>query len=296
MNVDIKDIPNKPFSRNYLNYKYNQLPDYLVTDADVVLKEGLKQFPDKDAAFKKEELIPIGDTFKFVNEGFADNKLWSIIIGFMYIYGIHLYHDLKMPLEELVYNLIKIKSLIYSEHVAFIKDMENDHFELVTYMICDGAYNYRYKQAVEWLKPLAIKPEEAQNNDNVLMNIAEKLKANDDEVLGITKVIDDGKSLYIKTSFKDYKDFKIDDDAPERILYNMFNCQLLTRSTCLISIIVYSIISLQIPNKLDLIDLYAISHSYNDFCKYIKDKFKKIDKVPKLETLTYQIIMNTIRH
>ena len=48
----------------------------------------------------------------------------------------------------------------------------------------------------------------------------------------------------------------------------------------------------QIPKDLDLIDLYAISHSFEEFKEYIKNKFVKYEIKNKIETITYENVLN----
>ena len=82
-----------------------------------------------------------------------------------------------------------------------------------------------------------------------------------------------------------YKDY-------EKMLYLCFNLQYLTRGSCYYSILIYCVMTGQIPKDLDLIDLYAISHSFEEFKEYIKNKFVKYEIKNKIETLTYENVLN----
>jgi len=281
--TDIKILNlNMLINRRYFNYRYNSLPSFVVNDKDIILKDYELINGTIINQTIKNECDEIGESFYMTNSGFSRNPIFKRLCGILYLY-LSTNKNNFISFNDILNVIISYEFLQYSRTIHR-NDLISKEGGLITYITFKSEgknlesstsqekLNYRYQQSIEWLR-------------NPSKDRLEYTKINDDE-----------KGLYISTNWDMkgyeellktfiYKDY-------EKMLYLCFNLQYLTRGTCYYSILIYCVMTGQIPKDLDLIDLYAISHSLEEFKEYIKNKFVKYEIKNKIETLTYENVLN----
>lgn len=273
--TDIKILNlNMLINRRYFNYRYNSLPSFVVNDNDIIIKSYELINGTEINQTIKNECDTIGNSFYMTNKGFSRNPIFRRLCGILYLY-LSTNKEIFVSFNDILNVIISYEFLQYSRTI-YRNDLISKEGGLITYITFKSEgrekLNYRYQQSIEWLRN--------PSKDR----------------LTYTKIIDDEKGLYITTNWEMkgyeellktfiYKDY-------EKMLYLCFNLQYLTRGTCYYSILIYCVMTGQIPKGLDLIDLYAISHSLEEFKEYIKNKFVKYEIKNKIETLTYENVLN----
>ena len=263
-------------NRRYFNYRYNSLPSFVVNDKDIIIKDYDNVNGTIINQTIKNECDSIGESFYMTNKGFSRNPIFKRLCGILYLY-LSTNKESFISFNDILNVIISYEFLQYSRTI-YRNDLISKEGGLITYITFKNEniekLNYRYQQSIEWLRNPSINR------------------------LEYTKINDDDKGLYISTNWDIkgyeellntfiYKDY-------EKMLYLCFNLQYLTRGTCYYSILIYCVMTGQIPKDLDLIDLYAISHSFEEFKEYIKNKFVKYEIKNKIETLTYENVLNQL--
>ena len=273
--TDIKILNlNMLINRRYFNYRYNSLPSFVINDKDIIIKDYDNVNGTIINQTIKNECDSIGESFYMTNKGFSRNPIFKRLCGILYLY-LSTNKNRFISFNDILNVIISYEFLQYSRTI-YRNDLISKEGGLITYITFKNEniekLNYRYQQSIEWLRNPSINR------------------------LTYTKINDDDKGLYISTNWDMkgyeellktfiYKDY-------EKMLYLCFNLQYLTRGTCYYSILIYCVMTGQIPKDLDLIDLYAISHSLEEFKEYIKNKFVKYEPINKIETLTYENVLN----
>lgn len=281
MKTDIKEMNmNVLISSNYFNYRYNSLPSFIVSDKDIKLlnyeqTEGtnLKNSLTTEKSFS-DEFNEIGKSFYMDLSGFSRNILFKTLCGMLYLYLFTNRDNFKSYNDYL--NVIMGFEFLQYSRTIYRNDLINSDGGLITYITFKNGnserLNYRYQESIKWLRN--------PSRDR----------------LTYTKIEDDEKGLYITTNWeiKGYDELLnayLEKDY-EKMLFIAFNLQYLTRGTCYYSILIYCVLTSKIPQNLDLIDLYAISHNLTEFKEYIKNKFVDYKPKNRIDKLTYSNILN----
>lgn len=113
-----------------------------------------------------------------------------------------------------------------------------------------------------------------------------------------TTIEKDDKGIYFKTTNYEYEKIKnhsielIKNKQYDELLYYIFNSQFLSRSTCLFGYYIYFKFTNKIPNVRKYYDIIALTHSYEDTVKEIKNGFKSYEFKIKTDNLTLQKIID----
>lgn len=260
----------KAMNSNYLYEYYQETPAALAGLEKIAVKfpdiKELNKIKIHGEEFGISELIRIGTQIQFNSPGFCKNQMLYLLFGVCIVdclgtehknfYELinHLTSYAQLNLLNKVFNAVDCK-----EDGIFIGNefSEND-FNLQTYLkFNNGTYNFRYK-------------------------IFEKYKENKTEDNGKTEIVEDDTGKYLLTKYTKeellelWKEFEEDyqgNGINEKLIVKWFDSQCLTRSTCLIGVLLIILKEMRNGNFIrfndeELPDLKAIiSGTINDTYK-----------------------------
>lgn len=205
-----------------------------------------------------KEFIKIGECCKYEVKGFYDNELLYLLCGICIVDSINRIKSGSITNFNQLFNFVKSYLQLWQfNKILYLNNSDEEkQVNLVTHIKCNGRYVKRYKDCMKYFTDY--KP--GNNNTKYVIDHVE------DKIYIQTKIDPESKSKIFEKLEELYKE---GDDLG--LYYTYITNQLLTRSTCLSSLIILNILSYIHTNKFiktkqnEQIDWFAISRSIDEF-------------------------------
>ena len=257
----IKDLDitsyDTPFSKHYLNarvqgFKFNFLKKYFeLPEIDNKNTINSPEYIDYKEDFSNAFILP----YNYNNEAFKK--------AFYYLCSI----DLKeINADSLLRVFLNFESIFVSKVVAINSADSN----LITYIY--------FKSGDEYIPNLRYTIDAPKIDE---LKYIQSMKPGG----FISEVISDDKGIYFSTHHYDINIIKskineyIDNQDYDKLLYYIFQSQLLSRSTCLFGYFVYYKLTNKIPDEKKYYDIIALTQDYDTFVHSLKFKEYKLSSI-----------------